>query len=283
MKRYSQKLGKFVEAINREDIVRGLRALGLGQGDIILVHSSLSRFGWVEGGVEAVVDGLLEAVGEEGTLATPSFAFSLGHIPSPTLDILNTPSEMGIISESIRRRAGANRSPHLTHSISAIGNLAAGLTSEHSRSPCDKNSPFYKLRQLKGYNLFLGVSLNSCTTLHTVEEEHGLFYVGYRDIPGATLIDAQGKRRPLNSQVHNYARKYDFNRLEQPLLAEGIMKRDLIGESLVRLVRADELCDLAGRLVDKDASALLRIDEKRLRTPITRDEFAQAGYDISRP
>jgi aminoglycoside 3-N-acetyltransferase len=33
----------------------GLRALGLGLGDAIEVHSSLSAFGWVDGGAATII------------------------------------------------------------------------------------------------------------------------------------------------------------------------------------------------------------------------------------
>src|SRR5690349_4435026 len=91
-------------AITTEEIARDLRALGLERGDIVLVHSSLSRIGQVVGGAEAVVDSLLEAVGPEGTVAVPTFPFlgsMLEYIRSdPPFDLEETPSKMGAISEA---------------------------------------------------------------------------------------------------------------------------------------------------------------------------------------
>jgi len=52
-----------------QEIVEGLRRLGLGSGDHVLVHSSLSSFGAkVEGGADALIDTILGIVGAEGTL-----------------------------------------------------------------------------------------------------------------------------------------------------------------------------------------------------------------------
>ncbi len=48
--------------IGRQTIQDGLRGLGLGAGDLVVVHSSLSSFGWVDGGADAVIDALLAAV-----------------------------------------------------------------------------------------------------------------------------------------------------------------------------------------------------------------------------
>ncbi len=44
-------------AVTRDDIVKGLRWLGLGAGDKVMVHSSLRSFGEVEGGAETVLRG----------------------------------------------------------------------------------------------------------------------------------------------------------------------------------------------------------------------------------
>jgi aminoglycoside N3'-acetyltransferase len=50
----------------RPDIENGLRELGLRRGDVVEVHSSLSSFGWVEGGAATAVDALMAVVGIYG-------------------------------------------------------------------------------------------------------------------------------------------------------------------------------------------------------------------------
>ena len=54
------------------DITSALRELGIRRGDRMFVHSSLSAFGHVNGGAEAVVDALLETVAPGGTVAVPT-------------------------------------------------------------------------------------------------------------------------------------------------------------------------------------------------------------------
>jgi len=60
--------------VSKEDIKASLRELRLKEGDMVGVHSSLSSFGYVEGGVDAVFDALLEVVGEEGTVVMPTYS-----------------------------------------------------------------------------------------------------------------------------------------------------------------------------------------------------------------
>ncbi|OSC63358.1 AAC(3) family N-acetyltransferase, partial [Streptomyces sp. 4F] len=60
----------------------GLRELGVRSDDTLLVHSSLSSLGWVCGGPVAVVQGLLDALGPDGTLVVPT---QTGDLSDPAL------------------------------------------------------------------------------------------------------------------------------------------------------------------------------------------------------
>ena len=64
---------KAEKSITAEDIRIGFESFGFGRGDRLMIHSSLSSFGWVEGGVEAVIQALMDLVGPEGTILMPSF------------------------------------------------------------------------------------------------------------------------------------------------------------------------------------------------------------------
>ena len=77
--------------VTKQDIVRGLTRLGVCAGDILLVHSSLSRFGYVEGGADAVIDALLESVRPGGTVMVPTLTGSekLSAANPPTFDPVN--------------------------------------------------------------------------------------------------------------------------------------------------------------------------------------------------
>ena len=58
---------------SKTSIKKDLQALGLKSGDIILVHSSMSKIGWIAGREIAVIEALLEVVGLQGTIVMPSF------------------------------------------------------------------------------------------------------------------------------------------------------------------------------------------------------------------
>lgn len=59
--------------VTHNEIVAALRELGAKPGDALMVHSSLSACGRIKGGAKAIIDALMEAVGENGHFFLPSF------------------------------------------------------------------------------------------------------------------------------------------------------------------------------------------------------------------
>jgi aminoglycoside 3-N-acetyltransferase len=115
-----------------------LRALGVRPGDVLLVHSSARSLGFVAGGVQAVVQVLLDTLGPDGTLMVPTHTSANSDparwvnppVPaswwpaireqSPGFDPARTPSQwMGIIAETTRTWPGALRSNHPQVSFAA--------------------------------------------------------------------------------------------------------------------------------------------------------------------
>ena len=62
--------------MNKADLVNWFRILGVRPGMALEVHSSLSSFGYVEGGADTVIEALMESVGTEGAIVMPSFTIS---------------------------------------------------------------------------------------------------------------------------------------------------------------------------------------------------------------
>ena len=72
--------------VTKDDIAGELVGLGVPRGGLLFVHSSLSAIGEVEGGADAVVDALLEALGPEGTLVVPTFTYADPHDYPDSID-----------------------------------------------------------------------------------------------------------------------------------------------------------------------------------------------------
>ena len=233
------------------DIVLGLRRLGMGPGDRVLVHSSLSSFGYVEGGAPTVIDALLNAVGPEGTVLVPTLTGDEALSPAnpPRFDPRSSSCWTGRIPETFRMRPDAIRSLHPTHSVAAIGRDAESLTREHIHSitPCDERSPYGKLAELSNsYVLLLGVSYQSLTLLHHVEEIAGADYHMQGELVRAELI-MEGAPVYRHYFLHRYGTPRNFGVLEPLLEERGLQTVTIVGQARLRLISAPGLVDAALR------------------------------------
>lgn len=170
-------------------MVQDLTSLGIQEGDIVLVHSSLSSLGWVCGGPQAVIQSLLRLIGDMGTLIMPAHSGDWSDpaewmnppVPQdwietiyselPAFDPATTPTRgMGRIAELFRTFPKTIRSQHPQVSFCANGKHAEQIVSNHELTPqFGMDSPLGKLYILNAKVLLLGVGYDSCTSFHLAE------------------------------------------------------------------------------------------------------------------
>jgi aminoglycoside 3-N-acetyltransferase len=249
--------------VTQQDIVAGLRDLGLSQGSIVLAHSSLSSFGHVEGGAETVIDALLEAVGPQGTVLVPTLTGSeaLNAGNPPTYDPVSTACWTGRIPETFRHLPQAVRSLHPTHSVAAIGARAVELTAkhEHSITPCGPDSPYGRLADAGGAILLLGVGHHANTTFHLVEELVGVPYHMQPGLVAAQIVEG-GVARTIHLMIHRYGPARNFGRMEPLFRERGIQRDRQIGDAHVRLIDARRMVAVTSQALRQDPAILLAQD-----------------------
>ena len=150
-----------------------LRALGICEGDTVMMHSSFRSLGGIEGGAECLFRSFFEVLGEEGTLILPAFSYGYVSAEQPLFDPHHTPSCVGYLPEYFRTQVdGVVRSLHATHSCCIKGRRANELAAEHEKdlTPVGQHSPISRLPLVGGKILMLGNHPNSNTSLHGVEE-----------------------------------------------------------------------------------------------------------------
>lgn len=245
-------------ALDRQGVVAALRRLGIEPGDVVIVHSSLSRLGFVEGGVDAVVMALQEAVGADGTFGAPTFwTVNPNAIEEGTLlDAVRGKSQLGLISERIRQLPGAIRSLHPTHSATFVGPRARELVAEHHRDkvPAGPRSPYRKLVEMEGKILLLGVSLEYLTNFHTIEDEVERFPFEIYE-PGHKrfrVLTPEGEELTLDVCVHKEetARLRQCVKMEAHLVAAGVMVKGLVGKGDAIVLNAKRLHETLHRLCE---------------------------------
>ncbi|WP_030564742.1 aminoglycoside N(3)-acetyltransferase [Streptomyces aureocirculatus] len=173
----------------RDSLTQELRALGLRPGDTVLVHTSLSSLGWVNGGAEAVVRALLDCLGENGTLVVPAHSSDNSdpaewqHPPVPaewwpaireTMPAYDPRTArtrgVGIVPETVRTWPGAVRSAHPQTSFAAVGPRAKALMDGHALDcRLGERSPLARLEAAGARVLLLGAGFGSCTAFHLAE------------------------------------------------------------------------------------------------------------------
>jgi len=236
-----------------------LANIGIVAGDTLFVHSSLRAFGHVEGGADAVIEALLRAVGPEGTGVMPTFTWDRFHDKTGvTVDMARTPSEVGRITELFRQRPAAVRSPHICHSVAAIGRDAEAVTRD-SPSVFDSGGPFDTLLQLNAWNLFLGVTISSCTVLHMAEERIRVPYRFFRDFKDCHVIHPDGTVAASASIEYLREPGYfnDFSQMEVAFTRAGLVRQARIGAARVMNIRMRDVVARAMRQLEENINSLL--------------------------
>ncbi len=238
--------------VTQSDIVEGLKSLGLTQGDTVFVHSSLSSFGYVEGGAETVVKAFLDVIGQDGTLAVPIFRNYFWDGPDQVWDRENSPSLMGRISETVRTWEGSRKSYHAPHPIAVIGKYAEDITERYNITDFSIDSPFARLLELDAWIVLIGVDYNSCTMIHIVEERAEVPYRRWIDLTGTVIYDgvSQKKNYPFFARQPNV--NYDFTPLGQSMESEGLVRTTFIGKSFVRAFRSRDMYDYTMQMIRQD-------------------------------
>ena len=260
--------------LDRETLTRGLRQLGIARGMDVLVHSSLSSIGWVEGGADTVVDALLTAVSPAGTILMPALNGSPEDSPQkpPRLDVRSTPCPMwiGVIPEAFRWRPGVRRSLHPTHSVTALGARADFTTQghEHCLTPCGEGSPYVRLMDSGGYILLLGCNQQSNTSLHALEELAEVPYHLQDEWTEGIVIDEDGREIVVRNRLHLWRSERDFTRVDEPLREAGAMREETVGTACCRLIDAAAMRRVILPILKEDPLWLLsdRARENYLRS-----------------
>ena len=214
----------------------------------MLVHSSLSSFGRVEGGAATVAQALLDSVAPNGTVIVPTFNY--GSLP---FDPATTQSLTGAISDAFWRLPGAVRSRHPTHAFAAVGPLAQEMMADHhNMDPLGHTSPLGRLARRDGWVLLIGCDHRANSLIHTAEESMKVPYVG-RTRTAAILrgneVTEVTVRRPGCSN--------GFNVVGDTMRQMGSVRETTVGRSAFQLMRSGDVMAVASGMLARDPAALL--------------------------
>lgn len=238
------------------EITRDLRELGVLPGMLLIAHTSLRSIGQVDGGANAVIDSLLQAVTEKGTLVIPTFSW--GYLAP--YDQRTTQSVIGIVPETARTRPDFMRSFHPTHSVAAKGPLAKAITENHGPAGAlAQGGPFHRVAQWGGQVLMLGCDHRSNSMVHVGEDLLGVPYRSRQPERNTYGIGRDGKEYTFNVAGSPQC-SIAFGAIEAPLREAGAIRDGRVGYARCQLISGQAILDATFRLLRQKPDLLLCTD-----------------------
>jgi aminoglycoside N3'-acetyltransferase len=231
--------------LSRADLVEQLRALGVREGDVLLVHTSFRAVRPVEGGPRGLIEALQDAVGPAGTVVMPSW----GDDDETPFDPATTPcaADLGVVAETFWRMPGVRRSNH-SFAFAASGPAAERVTSDPLPLPPHRpESPVGRVHELDGQVLLLGVGHDADTTLHLAEV---MADVPYRIPKHCTVLEnGRAVRVDYGENDHCCQR---FALADDWLRSRGLQREGRVGHAHARLVRSRDIVSTALEYLARD-------------------------------
>lgn len=227
----------------RSSLHSNLVRIGIQPGDVLMVHASVRAVGPVLGGVNVIVQALLDTIGPAGTLTAyldfEPFYEDTEEDEVPVFDkrTAHAARDHGILHETLRTWPGAIRSDHPDAGVVAIGKRAEWVTADHPfQYGYGEGSPFEKVLQSQGRVLMLGAPLDTITLLHYAEHMANLpdkrIHRYRRLMPGPSgpsWVDFE--EFDTGDPVHSKLPANCFEMIANDYLASGCGSRTLIGNA----------------------------------------------------
>lgn len=271
-----------------ENIRSGLESFGFGRGDRLMIHSSLSSLGWVEGGAEAVIKALMELVGIEGTILMPSFnhgaAFSA--TGPGVFDPLKTRCTNGRIPGTFWRMKSVYRSLNPTHAFAAWGSDAERYTKgQHLTLTMGEDSPLGLIARDDGYQLNIGTTHYTTTAKHLAETMNRSPCLGYRtEVYPVRLPDGRIVQHRTWGWRERICPITGFGEhIESEMERRRLQKKGYMGRSLVTYFRLKDLLRVTLNLLDNGCAGFPPCSRCPIRPPRTIATCSSDWSDDGRP
>lgn len=258
-----------MKVITKEDIIKELKETGLKRNDTVIVHTSLKSMGYVCGGAQAVIEALIDVVGNDGTIMMPAQSWKnldpedgvhwdadesdwqIIRDYWPAYDKNITPTNtMGAVAEMFRQWPGCLRSDHPARSVCAYGKHAEYLTKDHDISNIfGEGSPIARLYELDGKVLLLGVGYDKNTSLHLADSRAD--YPGKHNCTEYSAVMENG-HRVWKKYDTLYVDGEDFEEIGKAFEKVYTVNKGLIGKASIRLMRQRELVDFAVKWMEQN-------------------------------
>jgi len=254
--------------ITRTQLIQDFRALGIREGQTVMMHASVKAVGGVMGGPDVILSVLIETLGRTGTLMMyagwediPDYVSELPEEDQqtyfdeyPVFDPVTARAvrDHSILAEFLRTIPGTERSLNPEASMIAIGAQAGWITRDHPMNyGYGAGSPLAKLVEIKGQVLMLGAPLDTITLLHYAENRAKMRHKNTVQYSCPVMVEGQKVWVEIEDfDTGDHHDDYTFEQIALEYLAANRGRRGRIGNAESFLFDADDLADFAIRWLE---------------------------------
>lgn len=240
------------------DITSALKTAGIKRGDTLFTHAQVGFFGKAEGAMtkEKIYalfkKAVFDVIGPHGTWTMPTFSYSF--FKKKIYDKNETPADMGILSEMMRKDPESLRSNDPNFSIAALGENARFLTEKapaHSFGPDSFWERFLELRgKICNFNFDAG-----STFIHYVEKHLAVPYRYDKAFKGTLYENGVEKETVFYHFVHDLDSPKlaaDFRAFDAKAKQSYLAKVANLGRGQIVMISARDAFDLIKKELQKD-------------------------------
>lgn len=169
-----------VRNISVSEIVDGIKEMGVREGDIVLIHSSMGGLKSLNGSPAELIDGIMKVLGEEGTLAMAAFPhfkekdyIEKEGVKYILYNVKKTGVSTGLLPMVFCKMQGVRRSCCPMNSVAAWGKLADEMLQNELQNDLvhGVGSAWHYLAEHHAKVLYLGLRIiDADTIVHVVED-----------------------------------------------------------------------------------------------------------------
>lgn len=262
---------KEVTPIDFDKILDFLRKSGVGEGDIMVLHSSFAALTGSGLGAEEVIDRILSVLGEDGTLAMPA----IRHFPEEgegdeylkkyisdecrkvdTLyDIYRSTVSSGLLPFTLMRYDDAEISRFPLNPLVAVGNKAAmmmdGNISGELPSAHGPNSAWSYCARENAWNVGIGVGIKDYLTMFHVTQETSEWPVRDKEwYFERNFIIKKGKTQTplrIKERKHKWTKYMAESNFYKDLHDAGVIKSAVIDGVEVHICRSSDMLEFISK------------------------------------
>lgn len=243
----------------KDDICDLLAGMGITKSMVVLVQANTNALGYVVGGVQTIVNALMETVGYDGTIIMPTFSPQLADpsclkqgVKREQWDVvrqyaqpfdrkLTTPYESDPLIHQFLKNEGVVRSYHPLYSFAAWGKYAKVICDKHPlHFGLNQDSPLGRVVEFNGFVVMLGMDYKDCVMFRLAHYQNEKMPI--RIVSAPIQIN---KKRIWKDMLDIDGPMTCFDEVGEAMEDRSIVKSCCIGGGICRFFSAREAKNLA--------------------------------------